>query len=284
MSDYSDKLLAIDADMVALGRPPPPVVSWISGGLNGDLNARTAAWRVQLEAWEAAHDRAQPDHPDSACAARRWSELRVAYVNQEQLERRARYDDDAWNYEQLKHVGCPDKYLDVIRSTHHRETKSWRASREWLLDYRSWCLTLVGSTGCGKSVAAAWLGHQRLMRNFGLVWVDCAHECETPKYGIEAELRRFQCRETQTLVLDDVGHPRQFERKEGPWLAWLDDVVGSRANKGLKTVITTNRSPAELSAWLGARLWDRVRDGTVFSTDEKSLRGQAVHPKSEVAP
>lgn len=263
---YSDKLIAIDDELVALGRPLPPVVSWLSGGQRGDFNARTVAWRQQLEAWEEANPQ----------AAIRWSELRQDYITQERHELRARYDDDAWNYEQLRHIGCPDKFIDTIRGT-MRETQSWRAARDWMLDL-PWSLMLVGGTGCGKSVAAAWVAHQRLMRGFGVHWVDCPRQSEASMYGVEAELRRFQCRTAHTLVLDDLGSGRR-ERETKPgeanhlWLAWLDDVLGSRANEGRKTVITTNRTAVELKAWLGERLVDRLRDGTVSSSSERSMRG-----------
>lgn len=274
---YSDKLIAIDDDMVALGRPLPPVVSWLTGGFKGDFNAATAQWRARLDAWEETN-------PEAAV---RWSELRQNYIAQERLELKARFDPDAWNYEQLRHVGCPDKYIDAIRGQ-MRETASWRAAREWMLDGIAWSLVLVGQTGCGKSVGAAWAAHQKLMRSFGVAWVDCPRQSEASMYGVEAELRRFQCRTAQVLVLDDLGSGRRERQTKpgesnGMWLAWLDDVVGSRANSSRKTIITTNRSPDELKAWLGDRLVDRLRDGSIHSSGEKSLRGSS-RSANEVQP
>ena len=91
-------------------------------------------------------------------------------------------------------------------------------------------------------------------------------------WGLEAELRRHQCRKTQVLVVDDLGGGRR-ERESQHWLAWLDDILGSRGNAGRKTLVTTNRTPAELRAWLGERLFDRMRAGTLHSSGERSLRG-----------
>jgi hypothetical protein len=262
VNGYSDKLIAIDDEMVALGRPPPPVVSWLSGGLKGDLKARHEQWRRQVEAWEEAN-------PDAAVT---WLELRERYVTQEQLERKLLYDEDQWNYEQLRYFGCPDLVVSALRSQ-MRETPSWKVARDWMLD-TAWSLLLIGNTGCGKSVAAGWAAHQKLMRNFGVRWVDCPQQCERPMYGTEAELQRFHCRTTQVLVIDDLGGGRR-ERASEPWLAWLDDVLGSRANDGRKTIVTTNRTPDELKAWLGERLVDRLRAGMVHSSAETSLRGRA---------
>ena len=160
MTGYSDKLIAIDDEMVALGRPPPPVVSWLSGGLKGDIKARHEQWRRQIEAWEESN-------PEAAV---RWLELRQDYITQEQAELKTRYSDDAWNYEWLRHLGCPELVVSTI-SRDMRETASWRTARDWLYDDK-WCLVLIGGNGCGKSVSAGWVAHQKLMRNFGVQWVD----------------------------------------------------------------------------------------------------------------
>ena len=278
MNGYSDKLIAIDDEMVALGRPPPPVVSWLTGGLKGDLNARTAAWRVQIEAWEEQHapaDMADGSRPclcgNAEPCAIRWLELRQRYIAEEQTEMRLRYSEDAWRYEQLRFNGCPDLVVGAIGGS-LRETSALKAAREWMLNFDAWCLVLIGGTGCGKSVAAGWAAHQKLMRNYGVQWVDCAAQAERPMYGTEAELRRFQCRTAPVLVLDDLGTRAQVARREGPWLAWLEDIVGSRANDSKKTIITTNLGTGELRQWLGERLVDRLRTGIIHSSAEKSMR------------
>lgn len=285
MNGYSDRLIAIDDEMAALGRPPPPVVSWISRDTSKAhaqhirnkpdecpcawcLECR--GWRKQLEAWEETN-------PESAI---KWHELRERYITQERDELKARYSQDAWNYVLLDQLGVPETNLDLIRRKFD-DNGSMRAARDWMVDVRAWCLVLIGGTGCGKSTAAAWAAHQRLMRNFGVQWVDCVKQCEAPMYGVAAEHRRWQCRTTHTLVLDDLGSGRR-ERESDFWLAWLDDVIGSRANDNKRTIVTTNRTVAELGAWLGPRLVDRLNAGTIVSTSEKSMRGQSQHTAQEM--
>lgn len=268
VNGYSAKLIAIDDEMAALGRPLPPVVSWISGGLKGDFNARTAAWRAQLEAWEEAR-------PQEAI---RWAELRAQYAAQDELEEKLKHGDDAWTYELLARLGCPRENLDVIKGKFN-DNQSMRATNDWMRDGTVWGLVLIGGHGCGKSSAAAWAAHQLLMRNFRPAWVDCPSQSEKPMYGVEAEHRRWTCRNAQALVLDDLGRgKRERETKPGEpnhmWLAWLDDVVGSRANDRKKTIITTNRTPDELKTWLGEGLVDRLRAGSVHTSSEKSMRGR----------
>lgn len=262
VNGYPDKLIAIDDEMVALARPPPPVVSWISGGLKGDITARTAQWRTQVDAWEEANP----------AAAVRWAELRAQYAAEEERAEELKHPKDAWTYELLARLGCPRENLEVIQRSFN-DNQSMRAASDWMRDGTMWSLVLQGGNGCGKSSAAAWVAHQLLMRNFRPAWVDCVKQCEAPMYGVEAEHRRFVCRTAQTLVLDDLGGGKR-ERVSEFWLAWLDDVVGNRANERRKTIITTNRSADELKAWLGERLVDRLRAGTVHSSSEKSMRGQ----------
>lgn len=259
---YSDKLIAIDDEMVALGRPPPPVVSWLSSGLKGNIVERHAGWLKQLEAWEEAN-------PEKAV---RWQELKAQYEAQDELERRAKFDgsDDAWNYVLLEHIGCPRPYVETI-SRDFKDTGSMLAARDWMRDGLTWSLTLIGGTGCGKSTAAAWLAHQLLMRRFRPVWVDCVRQCEAPMYGVAAEHLRWRCREAPVLVLDDMGGGAR-ELTSDFWHAWLDDVIGSRANANKKTIITTNRDKPQLREWLGARLVDRLNAGVIFDSKEKSLR------------
>lgn len=263
MNGYPESLVRIDEEMCTLGRPVPPVVSWLSRGLRGrNPNDAHAAWRREVETWEESN-------PETAV---RWLELRAQYAAEEERLEQLKYEPDAWNYTLLARLGCPRENLDVIRGS-FRDTQSMRAAQAWLRDGIVWSVVFVGGHGCGKSSAAAWLTHQLLMRNYRPAWVDCAKQWQAPMYGVEAEHRRFICRNAGLLVLDDLASKRQVERESGPWLAWLDDVLGSRANERRKTIVTTNRTPDELSSWIGERLVDRLRDGNVHSSDEPSMRG-----------
>lgn len=263
MNGYPESLLRIDDEMRKLGRPVPPVVSWLSRNLRGkNPNEAQAAWRREVEAWEEAN-------PETAV---QWLELRSQYAAEEERLEQLKYNPDAWTYALLSRLGCPQENLDVIRG-HFRDTQSMAAAQRWLQNGTVWSLVLIGGHGCGKSSAAAWLAHQLLMRSYRPAWVDCAKQSQAPMYGVEAEHRRFLCRNAGVLVLDELGSKRQLEREHGPWLAWLDDVLGSRANERRKTIVTTNRTPDELGPWIGERLIDRLRAGDVHSSDEPSMRG-----------
>jgi len=104
--------------------------------------------------------------------------------------------------------------------------------------------------------------------------VQCLRQSEAPLYGGEAEEYRWRCTQAGSLLLDDLGEGEQCNEKRTAWRAWVDDVLTQRHAAGRKTIVTTNRTVPELTTWLGARLVDRLREGEVISTNEKSLRGQ----------
>jgi DNA replication protein DnaC len=173
----------------------------------------------------------------------------------------------------------PESNLNLIKPDARgnivaRDNGSMRAARDWLLDGTTWSLTIIGRPQCGKSTGAAWLAHQLLMRRFRPTWIDCTKQSQEPMYGARAEYVRYCCRSAASLVLDDLGGGRR-ERESEFWGAWLDDVVGSRANERRKTIITTNRSEAELSAWLGPRLLARLQAGIICTTADPSMRGRS---------
>ena len=265
---YDPKLLAIDDQMVALGRPVPPVVSWLSRGLKGkNPNDAHAAWRLEVDRWEQ-------EHPEDAA---RWLELREQYIEAERAIEARKWSADEWNYRLLINQGCSPRVIDAIRRPLD-ERSCFAQTRDWLTDGLKWSLVLCGRPGCGKSTAAAWAAHQLTMRKFLPRWVRCVSMVDRPMWGFEAQLDKSKCQDAGVLVLDDIGAgAREGEAK--PWLGWLDDVLDFRHGHRRRTVITSNLPADKLKAWLGPRLTDRLSEGAFHETTEKSMRG----PPSEVS-
>jgi hypothetical protein len=257
---YPDKLIELDEQMLALERPLPPVTTWLSGGLKGDIRARHAEWLKAIDAWEQAD-------PDRAV---RWYELRESYRAEDEILERRKWSEDAWRYEQLRRTGCPDGHVVAIQKR-LEERSCLKAARDWATDGMQWSLILSGGPGCGKTTAAAWAAHQMSMRNYRPKWVRCAAVVDAPMFGGEAELLKHRCRNAGLLVLDDIGAGAR-ERDAKPWLGWLDDVLDARWANKRKTIITTNMTPGPLAQWLGARLCDRLNEGTIHATAEASMR------------
>lgn len=260
---YSPRQIAIDNEMVALGRPPPPVVAILRDfkGLTG-LPAKHAEWRARVDAWEQSN-------PEASI---RWHEL---YAEAEQERERLdseKFTDDAWRFELMQRVGFPPAAVELCRAE-LRDTKAFVSARDWCASGIRWSLVLTGGPGCGKTVAATWAAHQLFTRGFRPLFMSCPRLSESNLYDVAGEVGRFRARNAPVLVLDDLGEGKR-EQKSEPWNAWLDEVLTERHAKNRRTVITTNRTADELSKWLGARLWDRLREGVVFSTNEASMRGQ----------
>jgi hypothetical protein len=253
---YTPRQVAIDAEMVALGRPALSVRQALSRTL-------LAEHRATVEAWEYAH-------PTEAA---RWLELRAQAKAEELRLYEERYGSEPYARERMRRAGFIDQVLVERSMRELRDNACFTATRDWMLDGVAWCLVLSGPRGCGKSQAATYAAFQLMQRNFPPWCAICPSVSESPLYGGEAEEYRWRCAQAGVLVLDDLGEGEQLNEKRAAWRAWVDDVLTQRHAGRRKTVITTNRTPTELSTWLGSRLVDRLREGTVVSTNEASMRG-----------
>lgn len=251
---YTPRQVELDAQMVALGRPQLSMSALLS-------SATVAAHRAACEEWE----RLRP------LEAVQWLELRAQQRTEDARLYAERYGPEAFAREKLRVAGFGERAIGAL----HRELRDsmcFVVTRDWLRDGTTWCLVLTGPPGCGKTVAATWAAHQMLMRNFSPRCVQCIQRADKPLFGVEAEEYRWRCAEAGALVLDDLGEGEQTSEKRAVWRGWVDDVLTQRHAARRKTIITSNRSPAELGAWLGARLTDRINEGIAISTNEPSMR------------
>lgn len=122
----------------------------------------------------------------------------------------------------------------------------------WLPSPVPW-VVLLGSTGRGKTLAAAWALMQRGGRYVG------ARELErlaTARYGDEAETFTALLA-TRTLVVDDIGR----ERDAGGMTAALLDLVDERRKRGQKTIAIANIAKAAfLKQYSDERLLSRLAE------------------------
>jgi DNA replication protein DnaC len=266
---YTQRQLEIDDAMAALGRPPAPVVSWISGGLKGDFAARSGAWKKQLEAWEQ-------ENPEKAI---RWYELRDEAIDEDERLEAEKWANvkEAYTYERLLRMGAPSECVNAIRKP--QDTRAIKKAREWFLE-GSWCLTLIGGVGVGKTTAATFAAHELILRGHNPRWVRCAEVAGKPLFGVEAEVLKFNARTAGVLVLDDIG-AGAHEKDSKVWLQWLDDVLDARWGNKRKTIITSNSMKGGLAEWLGLRLADRINSGILFNCGEGSMRSKRLEAAND---
>lgn len=113
-------------------------------------------------------------------------------------------------------------------------------------------LVLAGGTGCGKSLAAAWM----LMRRKGgrfMPAVDIA-SLQPRKRAADRE-RLDELRDMSAiLVIDDLG----TEAIDDDWRSQLDVLLDQRSGNRRLTVITTNLAGSDFHNEYGARVWSRI--------------------------
>lgn len=260
---YTPRQVALDAEMVALGRPHLELRSVLNP-------AALEAHRATVEAWEYAN-------PEKAA---RWLELRADARAEDAKLYEERYGAEAFAREQMRSAGF-EELLTARAMRELHDSACFTATRDWCRYDTAWCLVLIGGTGCGKTQAATWAAFQLLSRKHTVRAALCPKVSESPLYGGEAEEYRWRCANAGFLLLDDLGEGEQRNEKRHAWRAWVDDVLTQRYAARRRTIITTNRTPKELGEWLGGRIADRLNEGTIISTAEKSLREPAREPGSE---
>ena len=141
----------------------------------------------------------------------------------------------------------------------------------------AWCLVLSADKGAGKSTAAAyWLsvlaGKKAEMPDKPpTYWHTGPGLARVNSYGEEWE----RLIKVQNMVIDDLGI--EYMDRNGNLLTRLDELLYTRHNEYLKTVITTNLNGGDFRRRYGERISDRIREGIphgggLIEIDDKSMR------------
>lgn len=249
-------------------------------------------WREKLKESAARHeaqrawDRAHPEEARARKAAQ-LAEARAAHEAQ-QLE-----EMDAF----LARCGVGDEELDVLRAgvrpdwgsiigangqrfSAVTEARAFWASGETFL-------ALLGTTGTGKSVAAAELCS---LCRFGYVhpdlgptwcWSNVLSEqplfTQAPQlarrsaFGTEIEKENSALRRVRLLVIDELG----AEIMTDAWSSVIQELVQARYRAKLKTVLLANLGPEKFFARYDRRVRRRVEEaGRVVNLGSAQLSGK----------
>lgn len=223
------QLATILHDIAALKRPLHPGVA---GAMRPE---ELRKWKEAIALWRIA----RPDGDAAYCALLD----ECAAIEKTSAEFRARESC-------LRDAGVPSRILASLDAP--RDTDALSLAREFCASEFRW-LVLVGRTGIGKSVAAAFVCDVA-SRLAPVTWISAA-ECLDSLQRFDAAAMAANLRRVSMLVLDDLG----TEGRIGP----LQALLSARHDDNRRTVITANLSTAALRERLGTRVADRVRSSSL---------------------
>lgn len=152
----------------------------------------------------------------------------------------------------------------------------FKTAAEATRDQRVRNLILCGSPGIGKGHLAAALAILAHDAGKSIAWIDCfgLFRAVHAAYGDnKSDPRQIigQLSAAHLLVLDEIGL-RQLPA-DGEEIIFT--ILDARHKTGRQTILLGNKTAAEVKAWIGSRIYDRLRSGgVVFCYGEwDSMRG-----------
>jgi DNA replication protein DnaC len=202
-------------------------------------------WRAEIAEWRATY----PDREE------RYEAL---LAEMEAIERAAA--EDRARREALRDWGArhlPKRVAAVLSTGADESLEAMAVAKRWLVSPKPW-LVLLGGTGLGKSVAAAWALRQCAERGATVAWAQ-ADTMAVSAGGFGGEERAERLRHVDVLVVDDVGteHASEFARSV------MRGILQARHEDLLRTIVTSNLAGAEFRESVGVRLARRIRDECV---------------------
>lgn len=152
----------------------------------------------------------------------------------------------------------PERYRKSI--VQYDETEAIRGARQW---NGAGVMYICGSTGTGKTYAAAWWVYNRLFQRLEKNWDEPFMWQEAAKY----EMRWFsafdicidrtimqEARNAPLLIIDDLG----CEVESATNKAIINDLIANRYSHRKPTIITSNLSMEELQSRYKDRMYERI--------------------------
>ena len=186
---------------------------------------------------------------------------------------------------------------DISRDKHNWQMSQFsgeiiRHAERWLSSENSWALTMYGPPGTGKSTVAA-----AILQSYRDLMFPTDDDRRNSAYVSFEEFKRFALLDNVNPNSDWVGEPeinREFlDGLAGKRMLVLDDLGNRQMSKlhvnalhdllrireeygplGYKTIISTNRTIAEIGQMLGASVADRIAGGVTLRFVDNSLRGR----------
>jgi DNA replication protein DnaC len=264
---------AIQSDVEALARPRFPFSALGArtgqlGPLGGQLENSMALWRAEIAAWRATY----PDREERYEALLAEMDAAERSIAEDRARREA---IKAWGARHL-----PRRVAAVLEAGADESIRAIDAAKRWLESPKPW-LVLLGSSGQGKSISAAWALRRCAEKGATVAWAQ-ADTLAVLAGGFGGEERAERLRHVDVLVMDDVGteHQSEFARSV------MRGILQARHEDLLRTIVTSNHAGAEFRETVGVRLARRIRDECVAVelTGEPLKFGQPTNSPKEATP
>lgn len=180
-------------------------------------------------------------------------------------EERARSDDPKDLESRMQRAGVPWRALSALRAL--EDWPAVDAAKKWLAMPGEWVnfLALMGDTGLGKTVAAAYAFREQARRTSPdlqtgqaepLVWLQAQVFTRISAFSDDDRRTMERAKAARFLVLDELG-----DEATAMGVAAVKELCMAREAAGRRTVITTNLRGGTGDSFelrYGAALWDRL--------------------------
>lgn len=186
----------------------------------------------------------------------------------------------------LGNAGIPERFTDRTLDKYKADSKGKQDALKFAMDYANEfdeklnngrCAVFCGQPGTGKTHLSVGIGldvlkkgHtvvfttvQRMIRKIKDTWRKDSNESESDAINL------FSC--PDLLIIDEIGvqFGSEFEKNA------IFDILNERYENRMPTLLLSNLSPSEVKAFLGERVFDRLREdgGQVIPFNWDSYRG-----------
>jgi len=167
----------------------------------------------------------------------------------------------------LKAWGVPARMRDNVLPKEGKgfhTTEAISAINQFMAcDKGAWCLILSADKGAGKSTAAAYWLSKMVEETASMpdkpptFWRTGPGLARINNYNDDWDSAMM----AKYMVLDDLGV--EYLDKNGNFLTRLDELLYTRHNEYLRTIITTNLNGGDFKTRYGERIRDRVKEGEI---------------------
>jgi len=177
-----------------------------------------------------------------------------------------------WRAHRLsRYVESLPPVLQVARLEHLTKGQQ-ELCMEWISGNRGWCFYLHGSTGTGKSYAAAAMSILWAMRKDKTPVFLTLEEIVNERRGAQRDadpIEKYK-RMPELLVVDEISEVRST----AVTIETVETIISYRERYLLPTIMTSNLSPARVGEEISPRAMDRIRSGLNRQMSGDSLRGK----------